>query len=196
MDPNEILFMTPTLNDAIPSAATSTPVTDDCVQLHEDDWRQFEFIPRDRKSDVEDELVDISAIWDNHSVSLGESGTAFNDVHVRKRIPNALAIRLSLSELESFVGQESKQMTFFGYGEVLDGVHAFTIDNLVVYAQIHDNNVTTFGFDAVDQFSLPRDFAKRLSDFVREHELMLVHWRSRTLFESHDDVMEFFGVSG
>jgi hypothetical protein len=85
-------------------------------------------------------------------------------------------------------------MTFFGYGEVLRDVHAVTIGNLLIYANIQDDTVTAIGFDAVENFTLPDDFAGRLSEFVRTHNLMLVHWRSRTLFESHNDVMGFFGI--
>ena len=148
------------------------------------------------KTDVDAELADISAIWDNHSVSLSGAGTAFREVHVRKRIPQALNISMSLAEFEAFVGHKTEAMTFFGYGEVLCDVHAVAINNLVVYAHIHDNTVTTLGFDAVDQVTLPPEFAKRLSDFIRTHNLMLVHWRSRTLFESHDAVMGYFGMRG
>lgn len=196
MDPNEILFTTPTLNDAIPATLQGSKVPADCIHLHEDDWRQFEFIPHSLKSRVDEEMSDISAIWDDHSVPLGDSGTAFHEVHVRKRIPNALDISMPLAEFETFVGQETKPMTFFGYGEVLRDVHAVAIDNLVIYAHIHNDTVTALGFDAVDQFTLPPEFAKRLSEFVRTHHLMLVHWRSRTLFESHEGVMGYFGIRG
>jgi hypothetical protein len=196
MDPTDILFTTPTLNDAIPATIQGSTVSPDCIQLYEDDWRQFEFIPRSLKPDVDAELADISAVWDGHSVSLGDAGTAFNQVHVRKRIPNVLAIPMPLAEFESFIGQKAKPMTFFGYSEVLRDVHAVAIDKLIVYAEIQGDTITTFGVDAVDQFTLPPEFAKRLSDFVRTHDLMLVHWRSRTLLESNQDVMRYFGING
>lgn len=194
MDPNKILFSTPTLNDAIPATLQGSTVPPDCIQLHEDDWRQFEFVPRNRKSDVDAELADISAIWNNHSVPLGDSGKAFHELHIRKRIPIALDIPMSLSEFEAFLGQSTKPMTFFDYGEVLRDVRAVAIDKLVVYAQVQDDTITAIGFDAVDKFTLPPEFAKRLSEFVRTHDLMLVHWRSRTLFESHREVMDYFGI--
>ena len=70
MDPNVILFTTPTLNDAIPATLHGSTVASDCIQLHEDDWRQFEFISQSLKIDVDAELAAISAIWVNHSVPL------------------------------------------------------------------------------------------------------------------------------
>lgn len=87
-------------------------------------------------------------------------------------------------------------MTFFGYGEVLRDVHAAEIDKLVVYAEIHNGTITALGFDATARFTLPTEFAKRLSEFVRTHDLMLVHWRSRTLFESTENVMGYFEIRG
>jgi hypothetical protein len=196
MDPNDILFTTPTLNDAIPLTLEGSTVAEDCIQLHEDDWRQFEFVAASRKHEIDLELADIGAIWDEYSVPLGESGTAFREVHIRKRIPNALDISMPLAEFETLVGQEAGSMTFFGYGEVLRDVYAVKIDNLVVYVLIQDGNVTTIGFDAVEQFTLPADFLDRLGKFVRVHKVVLVHWRSRTLFETPEDITAHFGARG
>ena len=36
MDPSEILFSTPTLNDAIPATLQGSTVSADCIQLHEE----------------------------------------------------------------------------------------------------------------------------------------------------------------
>jgi len=196
MDPNDILFTTPTLNDAIPAALARSTVSSNSVQLHEDDWRQFEFVAADLKQDINAELADISVIWDKHSVPLGESGTAFRKVHVRKRIPNGLNISMPLFEFEALVGRKTSPMTFFGYDGVLRDVHAVKIDKLVVYALIQDGKLTTVGLDAVEQFTLPRDFLDRLGEFVQEHKLVLVHWRSRTLFETQKDIMAYFGARG
>lgn len=196
VDPNDILFTTPTLNDAIPATAQGSTVASDCIQFHEDDWRQFEFIAATLKREVDAELADIGVIWDENSVPLGESGTAFREVHVRKRIPNALNLSMPLAAFEALVGQKTHPMTFFGYDEVLRDVHAVKIDNLVVYALIQDDTVTTIGLDAVDKFTLPPESLDRLSKFVHDHNVMLVHWWSRTLFDSHKDVMAYFGVRG
>jgi len=194
MDPNEILFSTPTLNGALPEIENGAVATSGCIQLHEDDWRQFELVPRALKAQVDAELLDINAIWENHSVSLGESGTAFREVHVRNRILQPLAIPMSTIEFAAFVGNDTKRMSFIGYGELLRDVHVAQIENLMIYAHIEDGTVTALGFDATEQFSLPADFGDRLRDFIAKHDLMLVHWRSRTLFESNGDVLKYFGV--
>jgi hypothetical protein len=196
MDPNDILFTTPTLNDAIPATEAGSKVGSDCIQLHEDDWRQFEFVDASLKSEIDAELADIGAIWDRNSVPLGEYGTAFREVHVRKRIPNALNTSMRLAEFEALVGQKPGPLTFYGYDEVLRDVHAVQIDKLVVYAVIQDDHVTTVGLDAVEQFTLPPDLLDRLAKFVHNHNVVLVHWRSRTLIESHKDIMAYFGVRG
>lgn len=196
MDPNEILFTTPTLNDAIPATAEGSAVASDCIRCSEDDWRQFEFVAAILKREVDAELNDIGVIWDDNSVPLGESSTAFRRIHIRKRIPNALNISMPLAAFETLVGQKTGPMTFFGYDEVLRDVHAVKIDKLAVYALIQDDTVTTIGLNAVDQVTLPPEFLARLSKFVQDHRLMLVHWPSRTLFDSHQDVMAYFGVGG
>jgi hypothetical protein len=196
MDPNDILFTTPTLNDAIPATREGSTVASNCIQLHEDDWRQFEFVAANMKPAIDAELTDIGAIWDKESVPLSGSGTAFRKVHVRKRIPNPLSISMSLDEFEALVGQKTGPMTFFGYDGVLRDVHAVNIDKLVVYAVIRDGNVTTIGLDAVDRLKLPAEFLDRLSKFVQDQNVMLVHWRSRTLIGTHKEIMTFFGARG
>jgi hypothetical protein len=72
MGPVDMFFTTPTLNDAIPATIQGSTVSADCIQLHEDDWRQFEFIPHSLKREVAAEMVDISLIWDKHHVSIGD----------------------------------------------------------------------------------------------------------------------------
>jgi len=196
MDANDILFTTPTLNDSIPANLRGSSVGTDSIQTHEDNWRQFEFIDAALKREIDAELADIATIWDKNSVSLGDSGTAFREVHVRKRIPTPLQLSMPLADFEALVGQKTVPMTFFGYDEVLRDVHATQIDNLVVYAHIQDDRVIAIGFDALDQFALPTAFLDRLSGFVREHNVMLVHWRSRTLFETTEDIMKYFGARG
>ena len=196
MDPNDILFTTPTLNDAIPATLEGSTVPSDCIQFHEDDWRQFEFIAASLKREVDAELADIRVIWDENSVPLGDSDTAFREVHVRKRIPNPLKTSMPLADFETLVGQKTGPMTFFGYDEVLRDVHAVRIDNLVVYAPIQDGHVTTIGIDVMDQFTLPDGFLHRISIFLQQHNVMLVHWRSRTLFETTEDIMKYLGARG
>jgi hypothetical protein len=194
LDPNKILFSTPTLNDAIPTTVEGGAIRDGCIQLHEDDWRQFELVSAGLKPEVDAELLDIIAIWDNHSVPLGNSGTAFREVHVRKRLPMGLDVEIPLSEFELLVGGVTQPMTFYGYGEVLCDVHAARIDNLIIYAHVTDRSVTSIGLHVIEQFSLPTDFAVRFREFLLRHDLMLVHWRSRTLFESSDDVLGYLGI--
>lgn len=75
-------------------------------------------------------------------------------------------------------------------------MHAVKIDILVLYASIQDDNFITIGLDAIEQFTLPPEFLDRLAIFVQDHNLILVHWLSRTLFESHKDIMAYFGARG
>jgi hypothetical protein len=44
VDPKSILFSTSTLNDALPTYASNASPSQKSLQIHEDDWRQFEAI--------------------------------------------------------------------------------------------------------------------------------------------------------
>lgn len=194
VDPNDILFSTPTLNDALPSAQQQSIVLPETLQMHEDNWRQFEFVSAEHKAAVYAELADIDTVWEQSSVPLGESGAAFRRVHVRKRVRRPLNLPMTKDEFEALVGVNAQTLTFYGYDEVLRDVHAAKIDNLTIYARIQDDAATTIGFDVRERFRAPRDFLQRLSQFVESHELMLVHWPSRTLFETRSEILSYFGA--
>src|SRR5688500_9480999 len=62
--PDSILFTTPTLENNLPPFRDKT---DSCVSIHEDEWRQIEFISKENKSYILMEIEKIKDIFDNHS---------------------------------------------------------------------------------------------------------------------------------
>jgi hypothetical protein len=190
MNPQDILFTTPTLNDALPANLGSAVVGDNCYQMHEDDWRQFEFVSAAFDSQLADEIAAIDKIWQEQSVPLGDH-SAFRAVHVRKAIPNPLDIPFSVAEFEGMFGGKVAPITIAGYDKVLRDVHAIRLQNLIVYGTISDGKIATLGLEPLDRFTLPDNAAARLEQFVTKHDLRLVHWRSRTLFKTPKDIIKY-----
>jgi hypothetical protein len=62
MDPRDILFTMPTLENAVPTALSPCTPAQECYQMHEDDWRQFEFVHASFASEMADELAAIDRI--------------------------------------------------------------------------------------------------------------------------------------
>ena len=196
LDPKDILFSTPTLNDALPAELGPSAPGDDCFQMHEDDWRQFEFVSAALGAETSSELAAIDRIWKEQSVALGNDATAFRNVHVRQRIPTPLDVPMSLAEFEALFGKRASPVTFFGYEKVLRDVHAIPLDNVVVYAVIQNDRIKTLGLEPQGRFAITGDAADRLERILTEHDLRLVHWRSRTLFDTPQAAMKYLRGTG
>jgi hypothetical protein len=89
MDPKDILFSVPTLCDRTPETAKKPPSGDFC-SVHEDDWRQIEFVAKSNLAHVQNELTALSVFKEQH-----RKGPGWNSVYIRKEHPTPLA-RLAL----------------------------------------------------------------------------------------------------
>ena len=191
MDPQSILFSTPTLNDALP-AAGAAPAGDDCPRVHEDDWRQFEFVAAAHYDTMLRELAAIDAVWRDSSVPLGEY-TAFREVHIRSSLPVPVGVPYAVRDFESLLGARATSLSFWDLPSALENVHAVSLNNLLVYAEFDGSGeqLVALGLHPLDRFSLPQDVCDRLETFLTDRRLLLVHWRSRTLFDSPAAAMSY-----
>ncbi len=81
-----ILFVVPTISDIAPETIpNANSDTKDAVHLHEDDWRQIEFIAASALPQVDREMAEIErfkrANW---------TGVGFKSVYIRKERPDGL----------------------------------------------------------------------------------------------------------
>jgi hypothetical protein len=196
MNPQDLLYPMPTLNDAVPTALGPPVPAEGCYQMHEDDWRQFEFVSGAFAAEIASDIAAIDKIWKEQSVPLGEGNTAFRRIHVRQKIPQPLDIPMSPADLEKLFGGRASSMTLMGYDKVLRDVYAIRLKNVIVYAVIHADRMTTLGLEPEDRFVIAGDAGDRLEQFVTEHDLRLVHWRSRTLFETPQAAMKYLRGDG
>ncbi len=86
MSPQDILFSLPSIsNQGPPAAGPSAPVSG-VVVLHEDDWRQREFVDLRYEEQIATELLSIRRIHTEERV-----GAGFKSLHIRKLILNPLS---------------------------------------------------------------------------------------------------------
>lgn len=92
--PGDIRFSLPTICDALP-ASTGKDADGSELTLHEDDWRQREWVARAHSALIEQELGAIRAV---HAESASQGGMGFTRIHVRSAIEHPLSsleVRLS-----------------------------------------------------------------------------------------------------
>ncbi|TND09649.1 MAG: hypothetical protein FD123_1006 [Bacteroidetes bacterium] len=161
VNPNDILMTLPTISNELPPVSENPPFKNFSSNMHEDDWRQEEFLARSLLVEVEEELDAVRDIFENHSRPIGESSmNAYTKLHVRNRVPEPLrGINISLDELRSLLGDpETGSLTFSTsngkpYGFVSGGFVLKMPEDCIVYGLVRDNHVSVIGLHGDDPLS-------------------------------------------
>ena len=82
----DVLFTLPTISNEIPMTVDKCSYNDFEVQIHEDDWRQNEFLKTSSFPLIDMEVSKIKDVWENESKKLDDKLTAFKKCHVRSTI--------------------------------------------------------------------------------------------------------------
>jgi hypothetical protein len=175
VDPRALHFTLPTLENTQPEQGAA-PGDEVSIRLHEDDWRQVEFVHGSQRALVEEELADIARILSEH-----RQGAAFDAVHVRQRVPEPLrGVRLRVAEVERAIGREARPWALRGGGVVKDGF-AVPDAEAVVYGTARDGWVETLCV-----YGMLPDVVGKLHALARDHGLMLVDWCAGQCLHAHE----------
>ena len=110
MPPGSILFSLATIADDIGGVLGDALPSEKIFALHEDDWRQVEFLSQRFNREMQQELADIQNIYQNERTGIG-----FKKVHIRKRIPKPFDnLPISSSELEAIFGYSGNLVASLG----------------------------------------------------------------------------------
>lgn len=185
INPKDILYSLPTICDAIPAIAEgSTRLGKRVFAMHEDDWRQIEFISQDEQSAIETEFAGIERIFREASKETG-SFRAFTNLHVRSLIPHPITGQIALDQLATLLPADSSAYEGIAYQRqegLLEGGFAWQAGPLVLYGQQFDGSITTLGVQmARGAPALSPDFVKALAGFMTAQRLYLVDWCNTTL---------------
>jgi hypothetical protein len=160
VDPQELLFSLPTICDTVPAA-------EQLGELHEDDWRQIEFVAEGLRDVVETEFGAIRAIYEHEAeFDADDSLTGFRRLHVREHPAAPLPGPVSRERL----------LALLPAGEHTDGPGSFarTIGPVLVYGLSDADAVTVLGvqFSGAPGTAL----AGPLREVMTTFHLALVDW--------------------
>ena len=165
VDPNEILFSLPTIENALPPMEPEPPegAAEGAAALREDDWRQVELVAGTFAVEIAGELEAIRAIHQDE-----RRGAGFAKLHVRERIPQPLAgVTLRVEDVRAALGSPVRQELAVGNGRVAGGF-AFAASEGFVYGRQDGGAVVELG--------LANAPANALVALFRAHGLVLVDW--------------------
>lgn len=138
MNPNDIWFTTPTISNEFPQTTPKTKETEFDIFIHEDDYRQNEFLNQSSLPQIEEEFNGIKDIWTNNSKKSDEY-TLFKNCHVRKTIgsPN---LAIDFDKLKTVLNSNSVGQVIIN-GDILANGFAIKTDNTTYFGTLSDNTV-------------------------------------------------------
>jgi len=175
--PSDILYSLPTLADELPVMEKgSTKRERRVLELHEDDWRQVEFVALALQASVEVELKAISRIHTEH-----RTGPGFDALHIRENVPAPLeGIRLTLAEVRDAWGEAGwwrEGLSFRRSTELVAGGFALQVSSaLALYGTEREGYVTTLGLQCTGGSADLEGPARVLAALAERHQLCLVDW--------------------
>ncbi|HZQ48335.1 MAG TPA: hypothetical protein VFC07_15065 [Verrucomicrobiae bacterium] len=189
--PDDILFSLPTISDDVGTAAGNALPNEKIFSIHEDDWRQLEFVSQGLAHEIQLEIADIQNIYQKERSEAG-----FKKVHVRERIPNPFENRpITLAELESIFHPQEKfeAVGFQRTRGTIPNSFAWKLDRDLILWGVTDQSgkierLCVQGAPASENIAL---FSKAFSSFNSQYELIFVDWCRTTKISS--DVPAFAG---
>jgi len=176
VNPADILFSLPTLEDALPPAEPDAEPAP--LQIAADDWRQFELVARARLDVVDAELAAVKAVLETQRV-----GGGFKKLHVRRGLAAPLAgAKLTVAEVEAALGASARP---FGVrGEVARAAGGFAVPTAeaLVYGVADGGFVHTLAV-----LGMKDDVVGSLHGLARAHDLVLVDWCNAARYVAHAD---------
>jgi hypothetical protein len=176
MNPNDIWFTTPTISNEFPQTIAKTKETDYDIYIHEDNYRQNEFLNVSSLPLIQEEFSRIKDIWKNHRKK-SEEYTLFKNCHVRETIgsPN---LTVDFNELKTLL-----KCTSFGQviinGEVLENGFAFKTVNSSYFGTLLGETVTEF---CVAQWN--EDTTAEILEINKAFNLLFLNWYHCDLIEN------------
>ena len=168
MNPDDIWFTKPTISNEFPQTEPKTKDSDFDMEIHEDNYRQKEFLNTPSLPQIEEEFKAIKEIWSNHSKKSGEY-TLFKNCHVRKTIGLA-NLSINYNELQTLLNSKSTGEVIIN-GEVLSSGFGLKTENTMYFGTLNDGKVI--------ELCISQGNEKTISEISRINEnfnLLFVDW--------------------
>jgi hypothetical protein len=188
MPPGDLLYSLSTISDDIGAVAGDTLPGEDVFSIHEDDWRQAEFVAQGYEKLIDEEFADI------HNIRVNEwTGTGFKKLHVRVRIPEPLQ-NCTLADVEALIPQPKK---FVGVGFLrTQGIvpHSFAWmmnGGLVIWGVTDDaGNIMRLCLSGAPEKKDVAAVGDAFSKLTHQYGLYFVDWRKEVRIQGDASAFE------
>lgn len=173
IDPRELLFSLPTINDEI--SETENVSIDNLFVIHEDDWRQWEFISKKYNPEIRQELSAIVEIYEKHRVGMG-----FDKIHIRRSVVNPLIDKnIKIEEFEQMldITKRSDGFGLAGRGKVKNSFAFQIAQGTTFYGQTENGLITVL---CVQNYE---DSIQLVKQIAEQYEIVFVDWCKTEVIE-------------
>lgn len=187
VDPNELLYSLPTINNDLAGVENAQSLENIAV-LREDDWRQFEFVDRRYESTINEEFVHIKNIYEHH-----REGVGFKQLHLREKIVAPLENNsLTLDVLGEFfeITKKYKCVAFSNAAATIIGGFAMqTGSGWVLWGQANEvGKILVLNISQTSESNIA-GISDSIDVFTEKHGLYLIDWPR--LFWSGSEKLSF-----
>lgn len=181
LDPKELLYSLPTISMEWPPIAPQSDFTAFDLTLHEDDWRQREFLPPNTQPLVEEELAAIAAIWHKHRINVDETMHAFDQIHVRRAVGD-INLAINFEEFKKLLGKNEVGAVKIGEhsGFVQNGFAIRAFAEATFYGIVSSEQITCLCLHMENPEQQPEDLIRRINT---QFGLLYVDWPHTTLIK-------------
>lgn len=173
VDPGKILFSLPTICHWVPP--TEGPLLEGReLLLHEDDWRQVEFVAASQEDVVDAELAEVARV-----LTESRTGSGFRDIHVRKHPHHPLeGTGLTLERLRQvFADATGSRVVLHDSSNCVTHSFSFLLSrSFVLYGLSEVADVEVLGVAALGQVGSAVPELALLRQVADEHGLLVVDW--------------------
>jgi len=168
MNIDDIWYSLSTISNEFPQTVAMTQPTEFDIHIHEDDYRQREFLNFDALSLIEEEFIEIKNIWENHSKK-SEEYTLFKNCHVRNviGIPN---LTINFYELKTLLKSDSVGQVIIN-GEILKNGFAIKTGNATYFGTLDNDSVTEL---CISQWN--QNATSEVKEITKVFNLLFVNW--------------------
>lgn len=194
--PKDILLTLPTLYSEIPGIiGGSTKQGKNVLELHEDDWRQIEFVSMTYRSTVDEELAKVKRIYQEASVFNGQF-FGFKELHLRQQLVRPLQAAIPLKQLPLFftpIPYMYEGVSYQHIDGIIEGGFAFKAGTLIFYGQQSGGVVSSLGLKMEESVSQEiKTIASALQQLMATYNLDLVDWCGVRLISANIDLLTKF----
>ncbi len=191
--PENLLFSLATISDELPGiVAGSSKVGRSTLEMHEDDWRQVEWVSEALMGKVEEALGNIRRIHEEE-----RAGYGFKKVHVRMEVPLPFAgVEVAPGELIGVAGERGTMLEGVSFNKVAGVVQGSfavrLISSIEVYGLMGAGRVEVMGLLNCRVNNVGEEDVRRLAGFAKRRGLVLVDWCGMEVVEAEEGAYRAF----